>query len=89
MKARYPTLISCSLPAHHRERNDYAKLDQDCFLKMFSVYSFLRERESVYEQGWGRERHAESKAGSRPPDVGVEPANREIMIWAEVGCLTD
>ena len=56
MKARYPTLISCSLPAHHRERNDYAKLDQDCFLKMFSVYSFLRERERVCMSRGGAER---------------------------------
>ena len=38
---------------------------------------------------------AESEAGSRlqavstEPDVGLEPMNREIMTWAEVGRSTD
>ena len=38
---------------------------------------------------------AEPEAGSRlravstEPDAGLEPTNREIMTWAEVGRLTD
>ena len=42
-----------------------------------------------------REGDAQSKAGSRlpavstEPDAGLEPTNREIMTWAEVGRSTD
>ena len=45
--------------------------------------------------GAEREGDTESKAGSRLPAVSTEPdaglklKNREIMTWAEVGCLTD
>ena len=45
--------------------------------------------------GTEREGDTESEAGSRlravstEPDAGLELTNREIMTWAEVGCLTD
>ena len=53
--------------------------------------------ETVSREGAEREGDTESKAGSRlqpqavstEPDVGLEPMNREIMTWAEVGYLTD
>ena len=57
-----------------------------------------RERESVCVSmsGRGAERgDTESEAGSRlravstVPHVGLELTNREIMTWAEVGCLTN
>ena len=47
---------------------------------------------------WGgaeREGDTDSETGSRlravstEPDTGLELMNREIMTWAEVGCLTD
>ena len=46
-------------------------------------------------EGTEREGDTESKAGSRlwavstEPDAGLEPTDREIMTWAEVGRLTD
>ena len=46
-------------------------------------------------RGREKERVTESEAGSRlwavstEPDAGLEPTNREIMTWAEVGRLTD
>ena len=45
--------------------------------------------------GAEREGNTESEAGSRlwaispEPDAGLEPADREIVTWAEVGRLTD
>ena len=42
-----------------------------------------------------KEGDTESEAGSRlwaispEPDAGLELADREIVTWAEVGCLTD
>ena len=54
-----------------------------------------RERQSVRRGGAEREGDIESEAGSRlwaistELDMGLKPANREIMTWAEVGCLTD
>ena len=45
--------------------------------------------------GAEREGDTESEAGSRlwavntEPDTGLELKHREIMTWAEVGCLTD
>ena len=54
-----------------------------------------RERQSVSGGEAEREGGTESKAGSglraisTEPDVGLEPTNREIMTWAEVGRLTD
>ena len=45
--------------------------------------------------GAEREGDTESEAGSRlwavstEPDMGLEPTDREIMTWAEVGRLTD
>ena len=46
-------------------------------------------------EGAEREGGTESETGSRlwaispEPDAGLELTNREIMIWAEVGRLTD
>ena len=64
-----------------------------------TFYLFLRETETECEQGRGREREregvTESEAGSRlravstERDEELEPTNREIMTWAEVGRLTD
>ena len=45
--------------------------------------------------GAEREGDTESEAGSRlwaispEPDAGLELTDREIVTWAEVGCLTD
>ena len=59
----------------------------------------LRERErqtqSVSRGRAEKDGDTESEASSRlqavstEPDVELEPMNYEIMIWAEVGCLTD
>ena len=56
----------------------------------------MRQRETEYEQGRAREREGdtESETGSRlraispEPDAGLELTDREIVTWAEVGCLT-
>ena len=46
-------------------------------------------------RGAEREGDTESEAGSRlwavgtEPDAGLELPDREIMTWAEVGCLSD
>ena len=54
-----------------------------------------RERESMRGGGMETEGDTESKAGSRlqavsrEPYAGLEPTNRKIMTWAEVGYLTD
>ena len=53
-----------------------------------------REWESMSGGGSERQGNTESEAGSRvravstEPDAGLEPTNREIMTWAEVGCST-
>ena len=55
----------------------------------------LRQRQSMSRGGAERETYTDSEAGSRlqavitEPDEGLEPRNREIMTWAEVGCSTD
>ena len=57
----------------------------------------ILERQTEHEQGRGREREGdtEAEAGCRlwavgtEPDAGLEPTNREIMTWAEVGPLID
>ena len=68
---------------------------------MFIIYFW--ERDTEWEQGRGRERErerererdTESQAGPRlravstEPDVGLEPTDREIMTWAEVGRTTN
>ena len=64
-----------------------------------SIYFWERERERESEQEWGRGREREgdtkSEAGSRlwavsiEPNAGLELMSREIMTWAEVGCLTE
>ena len=54
-----------------------------------------RDWQSVSRGVAEREGDTESEAGSRlravgtEPDAGLEPMNREIMTWAEVGCSTD
>ena len=52
---------------------------------------FLRERQRKSASGRRGERDTESEAGcvSTEPDVGLELTNREIMIQAEVGSLTN
>ena len=61
---------------------------------------FIFERERERERAWmgggaEREGDTESEAVSRlwavitEPDAELEPTNRKIMTWAEVGCLTD
>ena len=59
------------------------------------IFERERERQSASE-GWAeREGDTESEAGSRlwavsiQPNAAFELMNREIMIWAEVGQLTD
>ena len=67
------------------------------FVVFIFLSLFLQQRETEHEQGRGREREGdtESEAGSRcwavstEPDAGLEPMNREIVTWAEVGRLTD
>ena len=55
------------------------------FLKIFNVYLFLRERQSVSGGGAEREGDTESEAGSRLRTVSTEPhtglklPNREFM----------
>ena len=59
------------------------------------IYFWDREIQSMNRGGAEREGDTESEAGSRlwavstEPDVGLEPTDREIMTWAEVGRLTD
>ena len=68
--------------------------DKVLFFLMF-IYFWEWGRQSVSGRGAERERDTESKAGSRlqavrtEPDAGLEPTNREIMTWAEVGRLPD
>ena len=67
------------------------------YCHFFNVYLFLRERErqSISRGGAEREGDTESEAGSRlravstEPIAGLEPTDREIMTWAEVGHPTD
>ena len=53
------------------------------------------ERQSMSQGGAEREGDTESEAGSRlwavstEPDMGLELVNHDLMIWAEVGPLTD
>ena len=59
------------------------------------IYFWDRERQSMNGGGAEREGDTESEAGSRlwafstEPGAGLEPTDREIMTWAEVGRLTD
>ena len=62
----------------------------------FLMFYFIsdREREAECEIGRGRERgsnrtRSRLQAVSTEPDTGLEPTNREIMTWAEVGRSTD
>ena len=77
-----------------------SKLASLPFLFLFIYFLYLRERQRVHRgeaerEGRMRGGDTESKAGSRPravstePDAGLEPTNREIMTWAEVGRSTD
>ena len=64
------------------------------FLKNFLFLMFIFE---TVPSGGGAEREGdtESETGSRlwavstEPDAGLELTDREIMTWAEVGCLTN
>ena len=59
------------------------------------IYFWDKERQSMNRGGAEREGDTESETGSRlwavstEPDAGLEPTDREIMTWAEVGRLTD
>ena len=59
------------------------------------IYFWERQRQNVTGLGAEREGDTESEAGSRlwavstEPNTGLEPTNREIMTWAEVGRLTN
>ena len=59
------------------------------------IYFWERDRQSVSGEAAEREGDIESEAGSRLRAVSTEPnaglvlMNRNIMIWAEVGRLTD
>ena len=67
------------------------------FFKFFLtfIYFWDRERDRAWTGEGQREGYTESETGSRlwavstEPDVGLELTDREIMTWAEVGCLTD
>ena len=56
-----------------------------CLFLFFSVYLFLRERQSVSGVGAEREGDTESEAGSRPqaisiePEAGLELTDHEVM----------
>ena len=64
--------------------------------KIFNIYLLLGG-ETEYKQGRGRERgrcriQTDSRlqlSAQTDPDVGLEPTNCEIIIWATVGCLTN
>ena len=66
------------------------------FKKIFFLHLFIFDRVRQRMSGGGAEREwdTESEAGSRlravstEPDMGLEPTNREIVTWAEVGHLT-
>ena len=53
------------------------------------------ERQSMSGGGAEREGDTEPEAGSRlwadstEPDAGLEPTDRKLMTWADVGHLTD
>ena len=60
-----------------------------------NVYLFFEtERKSMNRGGSEREGDTESETGSglravsTEPDAGLEPTDREIMTWAEVGGST-
>ena len=56
---------------------------------------FIFERQSTSGGGAESQGDTESQAGSRlwavstESDAGLEPTDREIVTWAEVGRLTD
>ena len=59
------------------------------------MFIFETERHRAWTGEGQREGDTESETGSRlwavstEPDAGLELMDREIMTWAEVGCLTD
>ena len=59
------------------------------------IYFWDRERDRAWVGEGQRERDTESEAGSRlwaispEPEAGLEPTDREIVTWAEVGRSTD
>ena len=92
----YSELGTTSVAAVSSQKPPRGEYNKKVALLVFfwNVYLFLRERQSMSGGGAERERDTESEAGSRPSavstelDAGPEPPNREIMTWAEVGCLT-
>ena len=61
------------------------------FLIFFSLYLFLREKDRVRAGEEQRERETQNpkQAPGSKLSARLEPTNREIMTWAEVGRLTD
>ena len=59
------------------------------------MFIYFWEKDCVSGRGAESKGNTESKAGSRlwtvstEPGMGLEPTNREIMIWAEVRHLTN
>ena len=68
---------------------------------LFKCFFYFWERKRAHVVGRGvvgwaeREGDAQSEAGSRlsavstEPDAALRPTIREILTWAQVGCLTD
>ena len=50
---------------------------------------FISERERETERQTQIPKQAPGSAVSSEPNAGLEPTNREIMTWAEVGRLTN
>ena len=61
------------------------------FLNVYFLFLRDREQERVWEVqgGWGQRIQSGLCADNREPDAGLEFTNCDIMIWAEVGHLTD
>ena len=65
------------------------------FKNCWSLFLRKRERQNASKGGVERGGEAESETGSRlwavstEHNVGLESTKREIMTWAEVGCLPD
>ena len=74
-----------------------ASLHDSFFFNFFFNVLFIFEigRDRAWTGEGQREGDTESETGSRlwafstEPDAGLELTDREIMTWAEVGCLTD
>ena len=66
-----------------------------CLFFLINLFIWDRVRWSMNGGGSERQGDTESVTGSRlravgtEPDTGLELTDREIMTWAQVGCLTD